>query len=282
MSFVPVPAPPAAAPPHSLVRAAITNRDGDANGEWVRGLTYAPETCGGYRAISDCTAEEVDHGAADAPPDLVEYRPWDLQVQDPCATTFGYSEELVTARLRRAADAIESFAIAHELFTGELAKAEAAALGGGAEPNLYLTNGPTVLGSGAVSPRRGLGMLEQAVGEALHGQQAFLHLSREALPLLWGNLSKVGQLLYTAVDNVAVADAGYPGGPPDGTSAVANVEWIYATGPVVVRRTPLVMDSVNEAQVIDTRTNTIRRTAAKRVAATFDTCALFAVPITLS
>ena len=52
---VPVTPPPAAAPPHSLIRAALTNRDGDADGNWVRGLAYVPETCGGYRAISDCT-----------------------------------------------------------------------------------------------------------------------------------------------------------------------------------------------------------------------------------
>ncbi len=277
---VPVPPPPAAAPPHSLIRAALTNRDGDADGEWVRGLAYVPETCGGYRAISDCTAEEVDHGAGGAVPEQVDYRPWDLQVEDPCGSVFGYSEDVVTARLRRAADAIESFAIARELAAGDLSQAEAAATGG--DGNLYLAKDPTVIGSGPVSPRRGLGLLQQAIGEAFHGQQAFLHIARAAVPMFGADLVKVGQLLYTNLDNVVVADAGYTGQPPDGTTAAANVSWLYATGPVVVRRTPLVVDPANEAQVIDTRTNTIRRTAAKRVAATFDTCAYFAVPITLS
>jgi len=277
---VPVTPPPAAAPPHSLIRAALTNRDGDADGNWVRGLAYVPETCGGYRAISDCTAEEVDHGAGGDVPAQVDYRPWDLQVQDPCATTFGYSEEVVTDRLRRAADAIESYAIARELWEGELAQAEAAASGN--DPNLYLAQDPTVIGSSAVSPRRGLGLLQQHAGDAFHGQQVFLHIAREALPMFGPDLIKVGNLLYTNLDNVVVADAGYTGTPPDGTSAAANVSWIYATGPVVVRRTPLVVDSANEAEIIDTRLNTLRRTAGKRVAATFDTCAYFAVPVTLS
>lgn len=276
---VPVTAPQAAAPPHSLIRAAVTNRDGDADGEWTRGLTYVPETCGGYRAISDCTAEEVDHDAGAASPDPVDYRPWDLQVQDPCASTFGYREDETNARLRRAADAIESYAIARELWEGELSQAEAAASGG--EPNLYLRNAPTILGAGPVSPRRGLGLLEGAIGDALRGQQAFLHISRTARPF-FPELVKVGQLLYTNIDNVVVADAGYTGAAPEGSADAPDVAWIYGTGPVVVRRTPLVVDGADLAEVIDVRTNTIRRTAGKRVAATFDTCAHFAVPITLS
>lgn len=269
----------AAAPPHSLVRSAVTTRDGDPN--WTRGMHYVPELCGGYRAISDCTAEEVDHDAAAGPSTPVLYRPWDLQVQDPCGSTFGYREEEVTDRLRRAADGIESYAIARELWTGELTQQETAALGGDAESNLYLTKAPTVLGAGPVSPKRGLGMLEAAVGDAFSGQQAFIHVGREAQPHL-PDLLKTGQLLYTRIDNVVVADAGYTGEPPDGTAAAANVSWLYATGPVIVRRSPLVVDPADGAQVIDVRTNTIRRTAAKRVAATFDDCAYFAVPITLT
>lgn len=276
-----VTAPPAAAPPHSLLRAAITNRDGDAGGDWVRGLQYVPETCGGYRALSDCTAEEADYGAAGPVPDAVIYRPWDLQVQDPCASTFGYDDAEVTGRLRRAADAIESFAIARELWTGDLSRQEAGALGGDTDPNLYLTRDPTVVAPGPVSPKRGLGLIEQAAGEAFHGQQVFLHLSRAARPF-FPELVKVGQLLYTNIDNLVVADAGYPGSPPEGVAAAADVAWVYATGPVVVRRTPLVVDTADLAEVIDVRTNTIRRTAGKRVAATFDTCAYFAVPITLT
>jgi hypothetical protein len=273
-------APPARVPQHSLLRAALTGPQYDDEPDWARGLSYAPETCGGYRAISDCTAEEVDYGAGPGVAAFVDYRPWDLQVEDPCASTFGYAEQVVTDRLRRAADAIESFAIARELWTGDLTRAEVTA-NPDLETNLYLTKDPTVLGAGPVSPRRGLGMLEQAAGEAFHGQQIYLHISREARPF-FPELVKVGQLIYTNLDNVVVADAGYPGTAPDGVAAVDNVAWIYATGPVVARRTPLVLDPAELAQAVDVRTNTIRRTAAKRVAATFDTCAYFAAPITLS
>jgi hypothetical protein len=276
-----VPAPPAGVPPHSLIRSALTNRDGDADGNWTRGLAYVPETVGGYRALSDCTAEEVDYGADAGVPAAVEYRPWDLQVQDPCASVFGYDEQAVTDRLRRAADAVQSFAIARELWTGELSRAEAAARGNPDDSNLYLTKDPTVVADTPVSPRRGLGLLEQAAGEAFHGQQVFLHLSRAARPF-FPELVKVGNLLFTNIDNVVVADAGYPGTPPEGAAAADGVAWVYCTGPVVVRRTPFVPDGADLAETLDVRTNTLRRTGSLRVAATFDTAAYFAVPITLS
>lgn len=272
-----VPAPPAAPPPHSLLRAADTSRDADPN--WQRGLTYAPEAAGGYRALSGCTAQTLDYGADDGPAEIVNYQPWELEVQDPCPSTFGYNEGQVTDRLRRSFDAIESYAIAHELWTGDLSTADAAA--GDGEENAALTRGATVLGTGPVSPRRGLGMLEQAIGEALHGQQAYLHVSRDARPF-FPELVKVGQLLFTNIDNLIVADAGYPGTAPEGSANTDDVAWIYATGPVIVRRSPLFLGPTSAAQVIDTRTNTIRRTASKVVAATFDPATLFAVPITLA
>jgi hypothetical protein len=274
-----VPAPPAGVPPHSLIRAAITNRDADP--DWTRGLAYVPETVGGYRALSDCTAEEVDHGADAGVPAAVQYRPWDLQVQDPCASVFGYDEQAVTDRLIRAAGAVQSYAIARELWTGELTRAEAVTRGDAEDTNLHLTKDPVVLGTGPVSPKRAIGMLQAEAGDAFHGQQVFLHVSRTAEPFL-PDLAKVGNLLYTRLDNVVVADAGYTGDPPEGTAAAENVSWVYATGPVVVRRTPFVPDGADYAEVLDTRTNTLRRTGSMRVAATFDTAAYFAVPITLS
>jgi hypothetical protein len=269
--------PLAAPPPHSLLRAAITNRDADA--DWQKGMVYAPEAVGGYRALAGCSAESVDYGTDAGPPAAVEYQPWELEVQDPCSTTFGYSVTATTDRLRRAFDATESYAIAHELWTGELTAADAAA--GGPVTNPSLTDAPTVLGAGPMSARRALGELEQAVGDALHGQQAYLHISRLARPF-FVELIREGNLLFTNINNLIVADAGYPGTPPDGTAAAPDVAWAYATGPVVVRRTELFLGPDAPAQTIDTATNTVRRTASKVVAATFDPAFLFAVPITLA
>lgn len=268
-----VPSPPALPPPHSLVRAADTTHDGDPN--WQKGLQYLPEAPGGYRAAAFCTTDEVDH-ARDLPV-AVDYEPFEVRFLDPCETTFGYREQEVTDRLRRVADATESYAIARELWTGELAKAAS-------NPNGYLGKAPTVLAGGAPqSPRRALGLLEEAVGDALMGQQAFIHASRATLPSLDLHLTKVGNLLFTKIDNAFVADAGYVGGhAPDGETDATDVAWLYATGPVVVRRSELTFYAAADAEVIDTTNNTRVRTASKLVAATFDPAVLFAVPVTLS
>jgi hypothetical protein len=181
-----VPAPPLTAPPHSLVRAADTTRDADP--DWQKGLQYAPEEPGGYVAraswCADAAADDVDH--LRGVPDTVDYEPWEAEFWDPCELTVGYRAEEVTARLRRIADATESYAIARELWTGELAPPFGL-------PNASLANGPTVVSAGtAVSPKRGLGLLEEAVGDALMGQQAFIHCARAARPYLW-ELVKAGQ-----------------------------------------------------------------------------------------
>lgn len=278
-TFVPVQPPPAVVPLHSLVRSANTTLDGEEG--WERGLAYLPEAVGGYLSLAGCSAAEEDH-QLNLPP-VVEYVPWELQIEEPCHTTFAYNEAEVSARLERVANAIESYAIARELMTGELAKADAAA-GGDMGVNLYLAKAPTVLNGGvAASPARAIGLLEEAVGDALHGQQATIHVPRAARPYLWQTgTQQQGYLYLTSIGSLLISDAGYANTPPDGTAAADGVGWIYATGPVVVRRSALFMDAVAPGQTVDTTTNTITRKANKRVAAHFDTRAQFAVPVTLS
>jgi hypothetical protein len=269
--------PPLTAPPHSLLRAADTTRDADP--DWQKGLQYAPEQPGGYKAraqwCADDAADDVDH--LRGVPGTVDYEPWEIEFWDPCELTVGYNAAEVTARLRRMSDATESYGIARELWTGEVAQAFDL-------PNAYLANGPTLINGGTpVSPKRGLGLLEEAVGDALTGGQAFIHVARAARPYLW-ELEKVGNLLYTKLDNAIVCDAGYTGSAPDGQTedATDDVAWIYATGPVVVRRSELMMFAARDAEVINTENNRRYRRASKLVAATFDPAVLFAVPVTLS
>lgn len=267
-----VPSPSATPPPHSLIRAADTTRDADP--DWEKGLQYLPEAPGGYQAAAFCTTDQVDHRRG--LPVTVDAEAVELRFYDACETTFGYREAEVTDRLRRISDATESYGIAREMWTGELARAATL-------PNPYLGKAPTIITASPVSPRRGLGLLEEAVGDALMGQQAFIHCARAARPYLW-ELDQQGNLLFTKIGNAIVCDAGYPGSAPDGEadSATDDVAWIYATGPVVVRRTPLAFYAAADAEVIDTRTNQRVRTASKMFAATFDPAVLFAVPVTLS
>jgi hypothetical protein len=270
-----VAAPRLTPPTHSLVRSAITNVD--AEPDWEKGLIYAPETPGSYRALSHCTAQTVDHTRDRV--ENVDYQPWELQVEDPCLTTFGYNRQERSERLQRAMAATESYAIARELMRGELAQADAAAGGTGEAANNYLAKAPTVLSATPLSHRRGIGELEEAAAELLKGQQTFLHVSPSALPqFAW--LTKTGPMLYPYRDSVIVSDAGYSRHAPDGEVAADGVAWLYATGPVVVRRS-MIFEDPPDAQIIDTATNTVIRRISRVVAATFDPTAHLAVPITL-
>jgi hypothetical protein len=271
-----VTAPQARPPVHSLIRAAATNVDGEAG--WERGLTYAPETPGGYRAWLRCSNETIDERVDRTP--TVDYEPYELQFVHPCASTVGYNRARREEELRRSVDATESFAIARELWTGELSRAAADA-GDLTDANLSLVDGPTVLNGGTAVPvHRALGMIEQAVGEALRGQQAYVHLARETLSL-FGYLQSSGNLLTSWSGNLLVADAGYPGTAPLGEADTDGVSWIYATGPVVVRRTALFAAGPDN-EVVDTATNVIYLHGSKVVAATFDRSAHFAVPVDLT
>jgi hypothetical protein len=272
-----VAAPRATVPPHSLIRAAAPPPTGETG--WERGLTYAPESPGGYRAFAACTdAEYVDEG--DGPTPVVAYRPWDLQVVHPCHSTFGLDEVRLAEEVDRAVEATESYAIARELWAGDLTRAAYDA-GDVDAANLSLVDGPTVLNGGTpAAPKLALGLLQRAAGDALRGGQVYLHTSRDLEPFL-PDLTRDGYLLTTRVGNLVVADAGYPGTPPVGEAPAAGVGWLYATGPVVVRRSPAERIGVGQGAV-DTRTNRVDLRSTKVVAATFDRSAHFAVPVDLT
>jgi hypothetical protein len=271
-----VAAPQATAPVHSLVRSAITNVDNEPG--WERGLAYAPETPGGYVSWMRCTTETFENLVEKTP--VVEYEPIEFQFVHPCHSRFGLTEPQIDEELRRAVDATESFAIARELWQGDLTRAAVDA-GDADAANLSLVDGPTVLNGGTpVKVHRALGMIEQALGEALRGQRAYVHLSRETLSL-FGYLQAAGNLLTSWSGNLIVADAGYPGTAPIGEADADGIAWIYGTGPVVVRRSALFADG-DEVASLDTATNTYTRRASKIAAATFDRAAHFAVPVDLN
>lgn len=272
-------APRATIPLHSLIRAAVTSTTDDAG--WERGLTYAPETPGGYRAFTRCSDATYDD-LPDGPTPVVDYEPWELHVVHPCDTTLGYDRPALDEQLRRALEATESYAIARELWQGDLTRD--AAISGDItdeERNLALVLDPVVLNAGTPLPaKRALGILEAAAGDALRGGQAYLHVGREAQPFL-PDLARDGNLLTTRVGNLVVADAGYPGTAPGGADAADGVGWLYATGPVVVRRSA-VFPPDPESAAIDTRTNRLNLRTGRVVAATFDRSAHFAIPVDLT
>jgi hypothetical protein len=77
----------------------------------------------------------------------------------------------------------------------------------------------------------------------------------------------VGGLLYTALDTVVVADAGYPGTGATGGST----GWMFATGPVAVRLADLdIIEGMMET--LSRTTNRQEIWASRLFAATYDPC----------
>jgi hypothetical protein len=209
----------------------------------------------------------------------VSYVPFAVLVEDHCSA-FGWQAHDYLGRAERRLRAVESAAIARELWTGELAAAA------GHTNNRRLADATTtenLTPSAAVSLTRGVAELEDAIAGCLDGGRAMIHMTRGTAFALaqGGGLRREGNLLLTVNDSIVVPDAGYPGTSPAGVTPAAGERWAYATPMVTVRRsTPrIVPDTLAEA--IDKDLNTIAYSADLLAAVTFDCCA-FAARLTLA
>lgn len=213
--YAPVDGPPARSPGPNLLNSVLRPNDG---ARWQLGLAWRPETCVNVQGFMPCDltslpADEVTNG-----PEY--YEPPAYRVWDECTTLSTGVSGLDVARLRRQADAVASFEIAHELWTGELNPA-----------NAHLADGTATVVTTTGDFMARLRQLEQAAKTAAKGQQVVLHVPISQLPPP-SDLRRVGDTLYTDLDSIVVADAGYPGTGPvsAGTSEVQTVTVTNATG----------------------------------------------------
>jgi hypothetical protein len=214
--------PVAATPPTTgLVQSA--QRVNDTG--WESGLAWRPERCVTHQGFTPCGTLAGE--PADSPAGIAYYIPPGFRVRDECSTLDG---ERDTARIRRQAEAITSFVVARELWNGALSVANPGTVDGTPYVNPYLADGTGTDVTPTASDIPGmLGELEAAAMAASDGMQVFLHVP-PALVLPMGNvLRRVGNVLYTPLDNVVVADAGYTGiGAP--VPAVPEVQTVTITG----------------------------------------------------
>lgn len=271
--FANAPGVPAAPPTSGLVASSVRP---DIN-RWEQGLSWVPERCGvSYQLVPWC-----DEPAAgfDAPrPGAAYYRPVGLRVADECSTMSGPVD---MERVRRVAEAAAPFAVARELWSGDLAQLDPHTVSGEERTNAYLaSDAAEVVGAAAASALVGFGRLEQAAMEAAGGQHVMLHAPVALLPLLSDCFRHVGQTLLTHAGNVLVADPGYPGTGPEGQPAGAT-QWVYATAPVAVLMSPVVVDD-HEAHNVAATSNTRTVWTSRVVAALFDPCVHLATELTVA
>jgi len=124
----------------------------------------------------------------------------------------------------------------------------------------------------------GLGVLESQLAE-YYGGLGVIHVPRYALPYATTLrlTHAVGDQLLDPADNVWAFGAGYDAtGPGVHDPAPAGQAWMYATGPVVLRRAPITQQSA-----FDRRTNERRALAERSYVLTVE-CPTFAVLVQIS
>jgi hypothetical protein len=249
----------------SLLAAALP---GGSSARWENGVSWRPERCFTAAGFAPC----------DPTPGIPPYEPVGPQqtyplgfrVRDVCTTLGG---ELDAERVRRQVEAATSFHVARELWTGVLSTANPV----DTYVNPFLADDPTVVATTASGVLARLGALEQAAMEDAYGQQVFLHVPAHVVLPIANELERRGELLYTPLGNVVVADAGYPGSGPADT----GTEWAYSTGPVTVHLSPVEVMS-DPAQTIDRSINRQEIWGMRLFAAAYDPCTIFAIDTSAS
>lgn len=270
--FANVPGVPAAPPATGLVASAVPPPPGIVG--WEQGFSWIPERCGAsYRLAPWC--EEPDGEFTPGSPGGAYYRPVSLEVAESCSTLNGRFDR---ERFSRTVEAVAPYAVARELWEGELTQDDEYDVRGEPRTNAYLASPAADIVGTAAAPLVAFGRLEQEAMQASGGQAVMIHTPVMLLPRLGDAFRHVGQTLITHAGNVLVADAGYTGTGPAG-QAVGATTWMYATAPVVVLMSSVAID--DDPSSVDHATNTRTVWGRRVIAAAFDDCVHLAAEITI-
>jgi hypothetical protein len=247
------------APPHSLIKTPGVVQDGPAR--WLNGVNivgYPADTPSLWEPCSEGTFREKDEGT-DRPQATFDAFVAYLPVT---CSTFGAFD--LAEQAEAVLEATVSMAAEEALVAG---------IDGSSNPYFGDTN-LTVLGGAALAPGVALSYLENAIGAT--GRGGMIH-APPAVVSAW-DADKVtdGSRLLTACGTPVVCGDGYIGSDPDDESSpAAGQDYAYATGPVEVRLSAVVMTDMAES--LDRSDNSVTFRAERYVLATWDTALQVAV-----
>jgi hypothetical protein len=238
---------------------------------WMEGISFRGELCPSLQVFGPCSEPDLPTGDFSQP---VYYRPAGYRVMDTCSTL---ERGFDPARVTRLAEAVASYAVANELWTGAGTQAEpydTPARNGQTENGYLADDNAEIITEVPENLLDALGLLEQTARERTRGQQVFLHVPIRVVNRVGAQLRRVGNEIKTHTDATVIADAGYPGTGPDGAPGL----WMYATGPVEARLGPVVT-TADMAVTVNRQTNDRQVWADRMFAAAFDPCCQFAIQI---
>lgn len=285
MLFTPVSGVHAAATRVANLEVSAQPQPTGEDAHWQEGFAWRSELCPQFEVLDPCS-EPTTYDTDDTGDGVIYHVPAGYRVRDYASTL---NVEFDLQRVQRQAEAVGSMVAAAELWTGALTSANPYA----APPNTVVRNpgsvdaytNPYLAASTATTipvvtdVMEALGLLEEKARQQIGGQQCFLHVPTRIATQLGAQIRRVGPVLYTQTDAIIVADPGYPGTGPDGTDPASPSTWCYATGPVILRQSPVMTIEAPVWSTVNRQTNRREVWADRMFAATFDPCCHFAIEI---
>ena len=217
-------------PPHNLLSVPGVLLPQTDDEHWLLGVHLWPYPRDVPGVIGSC--ESGTFRLKDEPEDWNNslFGPFTAYLGITCTTAVAKRPDFAD-RARLALQAREAYAVSLELAFGTANPTD---------PHLTDANVHILAGGAAVRADVGLSYLEDAIGAT--AQAGMIHAT-PAVATAWNGQSgysveDVGGTLYTTANKtpVAISYAYYGATPSGGTPAAAGESWVYATGPVQVRR----------------------------------------------
>lgn len=262
-----------------------------SGGAWESKIEYTDYTCNTETTlegicIPGLTESVTAVGGSGDGGFLHEYYPFSIETSFMCSP-MGMSLGEIKKRAEDALIACRQKAIEAEFSSGLLGKkmneADNTIL------NPYLSDGtasdvtPT---GGAVSPRVGIAILEQAIANCGCGTRGTIHGQPMALSNLRLNIPKDStDPITTKLGNYVISGSGYAGQSPTGDDTSGTETYMYATGRVLVVLGDINVypnDSRKRYEAVDTSNNTVRYTVSQTAAVLTGGCCKSAVLVDIT
>lgn len=253
--------------------------------DWVRGFSAEFNSRPQLIRILTRSTGLVDDGTVY---DADEHQIAQYEVVDPFFIELVYKGSLLGSnineqRVKAAAqlDAATGKAVEYELWNGVAVKAD------GIDQSYLTVDGDlaaTVLGTGGVSPKKALSLIEGAIADSPTGAGGVIHVTRDigSILTLQGAIKPVDDHLETVLGTKVVIGSGYTGdGPGDSNEASDTTKWMYATGPVSVLLGDAEVVNEDSSRSVNTSVNDINLAALRPASVYFDPSIFYAVQITI-
>jgi len=252
----PAPVPP----PYRLIDVATIIDEPDEH--WLNGVGVHSYPDDVPVSFDPCSAGSDRIKADGGIIPLPEFGAYTIYLSETCTPRSISSQEEFKARAEIALGASESYAVEIEFASG-------AAL----PLNPYLNDSNLdVISASAESPVRALGRLEDAIAVTARG--GIIHVSPAASIALSSAylVQHRSNQLFTMRGTPIVVGTGYVGQFPDSVGTLGVDEaWIYATGPIQIRRTAIETIPANVSEALDREVNSITYRAERHYLVDWDT-----------